>query len=191
MRGATALVQASLDCEFISIHAPRAGSDRLFLPSTFCRPYFNPRSPCGERQPKSGQDGRGLTYFNPRSPCGERQIEPGMKFRANKFQSTLPVRGATLHSRRKARKTINFNPRSPCGERLNHAHNPNTRAAFQSTLPVRGATRSRLMAAWSQTISIHAPRAGSDGLQYYYYTIYVYFNPRSPCGERLAREPTI
>ena len=33
----------------ISIHAPRAGSDRLGRREESIRCYFNPRSPCGER----------------------------------------------------------------------------------------------------------------------------------------------
>ena len=79
----------------ISIHAPRVGSDPqthvLLLPV----PYFNPRSPCGERlsinvliapdgeisihAPRVGSDEESmhfacsLPYFNPRSPCGERR----------------------------------------------------------------------------------------------------------------------
>ena len=35
-------------------------------------------------------------------------------------------------------------------------------------------------------ISIHAPLAGSDSLRPQNYDIPVNFNPRSPCGERLA-----
>ena len=33
----------------ISIHAPRAGSDYIFVASTEYSFNFNPRSPCGER----------------------------------------------------------------------------------------------------------------------------------------------
>ena len=55
------------------------------------------------------------------------------------FQSTLPVRGATT-------KCIY----------------PAIARAFQSTLPVRGATFCHLPLRAALTISIHAPRAGSD-----------------------------
>ena len=57
-----------------------------------------------------------------------------------RFQSTLPVRGATACSPAVLRHCKYFNPRSPCGERLDNVH-------------------SRCHAF---TISIHAPRAGSD-----------------------------
>ena len=58
-----------------------------------------------------------------------------------RFQSTLPVRGATG---RKAPKAI-----------------PDR---FQSTLPVRGATIKAIGLAQICGISIHAPREGSDPL---------------------------
>ena len=35
-----------------------------------------------------------------------------------------------------------------------------------------------------QTISIHAPRVGSDGDNSDYIPYHLHFNPRSPCGER-------
>ena len=57
------------------------------------------------------------------------------------FQSTLPVRGATL--------SVYVN---------------NKRYKFQSTLPVRGATQHTLLYYILLNISIHAPRAGSDAL---------------------------
>ena len=81
------------------------------------------------------------------------------------FQSTLPVRGATvnlttvvaiavisIHAPRAGSDitspqtmdaTGNFNPRSPCGERLSKNINKIVR----------------------KKISIHAPRAGSDGMK--------------------------
>ena len=55
------------------------------------------------------------------------------------FQSTLPVRGATKINMALAYKGI-----------------------FQSTLPVRGATRIQRDKMQLTTISIHAPREGSD-----------------------------
>ncbi len=57
---------------FISIHAPRVGSDVLFFCQLICIHYFNPRSPCGERRYKIFAGGWFYFDFNPRSPCGER-----------------------------------------------------------------------------------------------------------------------
>ena len=56
----------------ISIHAPRVGSDRI-------RPMPGWRA----------------SNFNPRSPCGERRFVRLVPVISNRFQSTLPVWGAT------------------------------------------------------------------------------------------------
>ena len=80
--------------EYISIHAPRVGSDFKGALTENYVLHFNPRSPCGERRtalfitltyddisihaPRVGSDndlwlGTFDTFdFNPRSPCGER-----------------------------------------------------------------------------------------------------------------------
>jgi len=79
---------------------------------------------------------------------------------------------------------IDFNPRSPCGERLRPHRFRSALEAFQSTLPVRGATGSSPNCSFIQFISIHAPRAGSDAGKFDIDLTMLYFNPRSPCGER-------
>ena len=104
-----------------------------------------------------------MVNFNPRSPRGERQIIPIIatttptisihapregsdtetrlcNFSRKIFQSTLPARGATLEYLIKRDTQKNFNPRSPRGER-----------PFDFVLTLIG-----------RTISIHAPREGSD-----------------------------
>ena len=57
---------------YVSIHAPRAGSDQQ---NVFCSSF--------------------MRCFNPRSPCGERLLQMKKSVLTNAFQSTLPVRGAT------------------------------------------------------------------------------------------------
>ena len=147
---------------------------------------FNPRSPCGERRPILAKKLVTASNFNPRSPCGERRAfcvavrgcqkisihapragsDPERLSRAresNEFQSTLPVRGATITDEILDDISSNFNPRSPCGERpFLRAFDSVRSLLFQSTLPVRGATYVALNLALSPIISIHAPRAGSD-----------------------------
>ena len=78
-------------------------------------------------------------YFNPRSPWGERPYDLLSSRRCTIFQSTLPVGGATI------REVTNT-----------------AQSEFQSTLPVGGATDSNSDFTKSFTISIHAPRVGSD-----------------------------
>ena len=83
-------------CQRISIHAPRAGRDvhvrgALLLHEAFqsTRPVrgatawdadqrkerydFNPRAPCGARQPPRAAWRGGSRDFNPRAPCGARR----------------------------------------------------------------------------------------------------------------------
>ena len=62
--------------EYISIHAPRVGSDCAHGRQANSGPYFNPRSPCGERLGRFLPAGPVYRHFNPRSPCGERLPEP-------------------------------------------------------------------------------------------------------------------
>mgnify|MGYP006898725552 CR=1 FL=1 len=148
-----------------------------------CVSHFNPRSPHGERQvqlitindgeifqstlpargathfvfggtggnmisihaPRTGSDAicRCCIYiychFNPRSPHGERQLKPCQRVILCKFQSTLPARGATYWTVWE-----------------------DTNIVFQSTLPARGATAFPILPALFISISIHAPRTGSD-----------------------------
>ena len=99
--------------------------------------------------------------FNPRSPCGERLYIYAPSICASLFQSTLPVRGATSASAERS-----------------------TLLTFQSTLPVRGATLMLHVLYTREAISIHAPRAGSDGMPSTRSRKALNFNPRSPCGER-------
>ena len=106
-------------------------------PSSWCN--FNPHSPCGERQKIPHRPLR-LHYFNPHSPCGERPTGWGAYRIRHEFQSTLPLRGATVQLLVEAiavrisihtplagsdaantsgkPASFNFNPHSPCGERL-------------------------------------------------------------------------
>ncbi len=118
-RGATYVWCKSCRREYISIHAPREGSDSIDSNLRMVASYFNPRSPRGER----------LFYLH---------------FDAVRviFQSTLPARGAT-----ELRKDI-----------------ATLADLFQSTLPARGATKGEIKDLSERSISIHAPREGSDVL---------------------------
>ena len=49
-RGATAVLSGGKRQQRISIHAPRTGSDAPKMMCCIQRPYFNPRSPHGERR---------------------------------------------------------------------------------------------------------------------------------------------
>ena len=140
--GATRCLKViSSSCNLISIHAPRVGSDyfaHFVLRLDF---YFNPRSPCGERQAslKDWKEPSQISIHAPR--VGSDLIIPKEVFLIESFQSTLPVWGATGSDIYVVRKLVfqstlpvwgatsggvsklptarNFNPRSPGGERRN------------------------------------------------------------------------
>ena len=122
----------------ISIHAPRAGSDHHRHRSVVIRHHFNPRSPCGERLSRTGMLSPS-TVFQSTLPVRGATVNAKLADPLAGFQSTLPVRGATASHWLAQSVHTYFNPRSPCGERH----------------PVRA----RIFRA---VISIHAPRAGSD-----------------------------
>ena len=94
---------------------------------------------------------------------GSDQRRKPVHLAASLFQSTLPARGATSGV----------------------VANGGGVWRFQSTLPARGATRSTAWICRASSISIHAPRTGSDSAPGCGTLSTNYFNPRSPHGERL------
>ena len=102
-----------------------------------------------------------------------------------KFQSTLPVWGATKILITEE-MIYNISIHAP---RVGSDNTPFEFSIilliFQSTLPVWGATLGIAVVIADNTISIHAPRVGSDTGGQQHEKRKEYFNPRSPCGERL------
>ena len=107
------------------------------------------------------------------------------------FQSTLPLRGATNCIGYGRLIFAHFNPRSPYGERQKWDTMSGSDQLFQSTLPLRGATPEDYFDTIIVDISIHAPLTGSD--LFYDTAAYppLYFNPRSPYGERHFRHALV
>ena len=104
-----------------------------------------------------------------------------------KFQSTLPVWGATPMQIPLPVRPIDFNPRSPCGERQLPALQRGTDGHFNPRSPCGERHFNDVYSVLLDDISIHAPRVGSDltaTRSNYWHT--EDFNPRSPCGERPA-----
>ena len=148
--------------------------------------------------------------FNPRSPHGERLPSATRAFGTSRFQSTLPARGATWYLKlTDGREAISIHAPRTGSDRRTATHK-RRRERFQSTLPARGATavphrqphgssdfnpRSphgerrhfSLPPHWVISISIHAPRTGSDASVVMAAPGSADFNPRSPHGERQLR----
>ena len=146
---------------YISIHAPRMGSDVLTNFRVSAHAHFNPRSPDGERHGAAGL-AHPRTDFNPRSPDGERQTPPKPTTRPPHFNPRSPDGERPDAPMRAASYPPYFNPRSPDGERRWEVSGYPSRDAFQSTLP-----------GWGATTRNHRKRQRQDN-----------FNPRSPDGER-------
>ncbi len=171
----------------ISTHAPRTGSDALFLCTSpgNCA-VFQPTLPARGATKSTRARGANVTAFQPTLPArGATSLRRRTPARRTRFQPTLPARGATslftidrwldlisTHAPRTGSDEIapavppvgmDFNPRSPHGERLSSAL-PVAPSAypFQPTLPARGATK-----------ALFADAVSASN-----------FNPRSPHGER-------
>ena len=96
------------------------------------------------------------------------------------FQSTLPVRGATLEGSGPQAGDVQFQSTLPVRGATTGLKISLRSLRFQSTLPVRGATHSSLYGSGYNHISIHAPREGSDERRCGAMTFRPDFNPRSP-----------
>ena len=183
MRGATLPATFCSGSFAISTHAPHAGSDQLICSCSPRRVLFQPTLPM-----------RGATWwtsssrlrpgnFNPRSPCGERQNTRRTTTWTLRFQPTLPMRGATRKSRTLI-TCLKISTHAP------HAGSDLARYAGQLYYPISthaphaGSDCSVQHRLHGVHISTHAPHAGSDQKEAKSNANLVYFNPRSPCGER-------
>ncbi len=170
------------DC--ISIHAPRTGSDKAeagrlraegvfqsTLPArgaTHISRLCSLSSPISIHAPRTGSDCADGMRFKPceeisiHAPrTGSDLLHSCKRSYSILFQSTLPARGATVCSRRSGRDKA-FQSTLPARGATFVGSFPLRPKRFQSTLPARGATRSAYAAIRNITISIHAPRTGSD-----------------------------
>ena len=168
----------------ISIHAPRTGSDVKYVPIPLDMAISIHAPRTGSDAPPAPGRPETSPYFNPRSPHGERHVTVVLPLGEGVFQSTLPARGATRHPHSRRYPQHHFNPRSPHGERpssssasLLPAHfNPRSPHGERLRAPCGSfryddfnprsphGERPGLFALpfYASFISIHAPRTGSD-----------------------------
>ena len=78
-----------------------------------------------------------------------------------------------------------FNPRSPDGERQATTTSRDGLSHISIHAPRMGSDQPADAWQHSVSISIHAPRMGSDVSSSILFSFHMYFNPRSPDGERL------
>ena len=166
MRGATAWMPLPEPPKEISIHAPHAGRD-----------------------PNGTQNAALYIDFNPRAPCGARLNSADFSGHSTSFQSTRPMRGATIgtgyvviiigisihaphagrdgHGGQHPAQDLDFNPRAPCGARrvpsgcwsLSHWD-------FNPRAPCGARRLIGRPQHIVDRISIHAPHAGRDDTVY-------------------------
>ena len=140
VRGATRGGVESGQHQSISIHAPREGCDQR----TTGRAHIHRIS---IHAPREGCD-----------PCWSTAY--GMRV---EFQSTHPVRGATVRAATAFRALRKFQSTHPVrGATSLQPPAPSVALTFQSTHPVRGATDRQTPVQRCRAISIHAPREGCD-----------------------------
>ena len=100
------------------------------------------------------------------------------------FQSTRPIRGATLQGRRYHPRHMDFNPRAPYGARRNIRCERVELVEFQSTRPIRGATpRCPGACPWPPYFNPRAPYGARHGQKLDKLKVSD-FNPRAPYGAR-------
>ena len=105
--------------------------------------------------------------------------------RCSKFQSTRPIRGATLCLFRRLTLFRDFNPRAPYGARRTKILLTTLQTLFQSTRPIRGATIFQNSHSGSTTLfQSTRPIRGATGTIQQPVCPYFYFNPRAPYGAR-------
>ena len=125
---------------------------------------FNPRAPCGARRVRRHCPIFGTAFQSTRPMRGATLFAPVNGGKRKRFQSTRPMRGATPDPVLSLCRFLTyFNPRAPCGAR--RARPPLAapgRRNFNPRAPC-GARRGRAQGPPPlERISIHAPHAGRD-----------------------------
>ena len=182
MLGTTELGTTFTAMGSISIHVPHAGHDLCQRRSFF------------------------LLYISIHVPHAGHDLESMPLCRHFIFQSTCPMRGTTCSSK-KLSKDNHFNPRAPCGARLKPVTKRVEVSIFQSTCPMRGTTREQGHAIDLSIFQSTCPMRGTTCYQIELYAHNLFqstcpmrgttacgsgdlpsgdFNPRAPCGARLA-----
>ena len=137
-RGATTATTVMQPANYISIHAPRTGSDR-YRSGRFRLLLISIHAPRTGSDLATVYAGTGQGHFNPRSPHGERLPDGFLRPRV-----------------------CHFNPRSPHGERHLFQFSGGGAAIISIHAPRTGSDILAYFCRQYSTISIHAPRTGSD-----------------------------
>ena len=100
------------------------------------RRHFNPRAPYGARltPPYRNLSNRRISIHAPHT--GRDGVWVGLVSRVISFQSTRPIRGATICGKSRKKNLVNFNPRAPYGARPSRPrHAPHDNKDFNPRAP--------------------------------------------------------
>ena len=178
------IVRRLLETVFISIHAPRMGSDRRHAPNPPRPGYFNPRSPDGER-PNTSETMRCHGKFQSTLPGWGATPWSGSFLSGVGISIHAPRMGSDQHHRR-ANITGVISIHAPrMGSDLPTLSGCGLFHVFQSTLPGWGATSSgSLPNGIPKSFQSTLPGWGATCPTCSAVPLSSNFNPRSPDGER-------
>ena len=184
MRGAITWRVGELTFDNISTHTPHAGSDTSRPRRSASACHFNSHSPCGERYfcglpppcvgrfqltlPMRGAiadkaETRAKLRISTHAPhAGSDTNETHGDIRSM-ISTHAPHAGSDKEMLNRWLNRRYFNSRSPCGERCVSSARRSVISRFQLTLPMRGAIEDSRITIPVNSISTHAPHAGSDG----------------------------
>ena len=151
--------------------------------TAFPSPYFNPRPPYGGR-PFQVSSTLSPTLFQSTPPIRRATLRPRIHTQCTVlFQSTPPIRRATRQDRQDRRRTCHFNPRPPYGGRHFCTWHNQHIVRFQSTPPIRRAT---VRAAIMRPLRVFQSTPPIRRATFWYDAsdMYTDFNPRPPYGGR-------
>ena len=168
----------------ISIHAPRTGSD-IRLTKTICRPNIGFQSTLPARGATPTHDFQScalhISIHAPRTGSDSDLLD---KFMGLDISIHAPRTGSDDTPPPSAPPASYFNPRSPHGERRFRPEPVAPTQDISIHAPRTGSDLPENAERITRRISIHAPRTGSDNPRRNHARQQIYFNPRSPHGER-------
>ena len=167
---------------------------------------FNPRSPCGERHREQRKKAATILISIHAPHAGSDGLLRQVDFWRSRFQSTLPMRGATkgkhpdkaltyisIHAPHAGSDDLLISSPTDTTISIHAPHAGSDKGAeiapfgtpdFNPRSPCGERPLFTARDCGARLISIHAPHAGSDLLRGVLQSGNRYFNPRSPCGER-------
>ena len=147
----------------ISIHALLAESDTLLgTPDTWAEPVFLSTLSLRRATPRACPASSPRPYFYPRSPCGERPLVPHQQKCRDRISIHALLAESDPSALRNGQGLDDFYPRSPCGERHNHRSRKQHHPHFYPRSPC-GERRVTVLGIQHKVgISIHALLAESD-----------------------------